>query len=472
LIRVDETSGGLFENANGLLQPTHYTYDALDNLIKVEQPQTSPSVIQTRRFAYDSLKRLIFATNPEQNTHSLLVHKNQNWAVKYEYDENSNLIKKTDSRESSPNNLLNITYAYDALNRLTTRSYANDSQNTPMVTYDYDDTNVEFAQGRLTRVITSGVSTTDYLQYDALGRVLQSKQTTSTPDGSKAYPFTYEYNRAGALTKEVYPSGKVVATEYDPAGRVAGVKKEGSDYYVGAVASDTTNRIQYSAHGAVSAMKLGNGWWEHTNFNARLQPIQIGLGSSSSNSSTLRLDYTYGSSNNNGNVLSQRIVVGTMDVTQTYDYDELNRLQKAEEKLSNTPFTSQWKQTFTYDRFGNRKFDVAQTTPASVLGPALDFSASSNHITTASYEYDSAGNVKQEPASPNNKSYAYDGENHQVAFTFNGATTHYVYDGDGRRVKLDFTQESYCSNGRDKGKGFAQNLILSSLLSIILSGTF
>jgi RHS repeat-associated protein len=151
----------------------------------------------------------------------------------------------------------------------------------------------------------------------------------------------------------------------------------------------------------------------------------------------LHLDDTYNTNiltNNNGNVLSQRIVVGTMDVTQTYDYDELNRLQKAEEKLSNTPFTSQWKQSFTYDRFGNRQFDTGQTTPASVLGPALDFSASSNHITTASYEYDSAGNVKQEPASPNNKSYAYDGENHQVAFTFNGATTHYVYDGDGKRV--------------------------------------
>ena len=141
-----------------------------------------------------------------------------------------------------------------------------------------------------------------------------------------------------------------MATEYDPAGRVAGVKKEAGDYYVGAIASDASNRIQYAAHGAVSAMKLGNGWWEHSNFNARLQPIQIGLGTTSSNSTTLRLDYTYGSSNNNGNVLSQRIVVGSMDVTQSYDYDELNRLQKAEEKLTDSPFTSQWKQSFTYAR--------------------------------------------------------------------------------------------------------------------------
>jgi hypothetical protein len=55
------------------------------------------------------------------------------------------------------------------------------------------------------------------------------------------------------------------------------------------------------------------------------------------------LNYTYqssGQANNNGNVLSQRIVVGSMDVTQTYDYDQLNRLQKAEEKLSGAIPTS------------------------------------------------------------------------------------------------------------------------------------
>jgi RHS repeat-associated protein len=447
LIRVDEpNANGDFEVSNTLVQPTHYTYDALDNLIKVEQPtQTTPSVNQIRRYAYDSLKRLIFAANPEQATHSLLAYKNQNWAVKYEYDENSNLVKKIDSRETAPNSnqLLTITYGYDELNRIKMRTYTNDLQGTPEVTYDYDDTGVEFAQGRLTKVTTTGVSTSEYLKYDALGRVLQSKQRTSTPDGNKDYPFTYEYNRAGALTRELYPSGKAVVTEYDLAGRVAGVKKEGGDYYVGAIASDATNRIQYTAHGAVKAMKLGNGLWEHSNFNGRLQPIQIGLGTSSSNSSSLQLDYTYHTTaltNNNGNVRSQHIVVGTMDVTQTYEYDELNRLQSAEEKLSGQTPTSQWKQSFTYDRFGNRKFDTSSTATfpqsgsTSVLGPQLDFNASNNRITTSGYEYDSAGNVKQEPTTSTNKSYAYDGENHQVSYSFNGAMTHYVYDGDGKRV--------------------------------------
>jgi len=35
------------------------------------------------------------------------------------------------------------------------------------------------------------------------------------------------------------------------------------------------------------------GKWEHANFYSRIQPTQIGLGISSTDSSMLELDYTY-----------------------------------------------------------------------------------------------------------------------------------------------------------------------------------
>ena len=54
-----------------------------------------------------------------------------------------------------------------------------------------------------------------YVQYDSLGRVLKSQQTT----GTQAFPFTYIYNDQG-LDTEIYPSGRKVETCYDPAGRV------------------------------------------------------------------------------------------------------------------------------------------------------------------------------------------------------------------------------------------------------------
>jgi hypothetical protein len=80
--------------------------------------------------------------------------------------------------------------------------------------------------------------------------------------------------------------------------------------------------MQYAATGAVTAMKLGNGLFEKTSFNGRLQPTQIALGTSANPSSVLELDYGYGpTASNNGNVMSQRIIAGgvpAMDVTQNY----------------------------------------------------------------------------------------------------------------------------------------------------------
>ncbi|MEW6126589.1 MAG: RHS repeat-associated core domain-containing protein [Acidobacteriota bacterium] len=170
-----------------------------------------------------------------------------------------------------------------------------------------------------------------------------------------------------------------------------------------------------------------------------MQPTQIGLGTSSSDSSLLRLDYTYGTSDNNGNVVSQRIVLTGLDVTQSYTYDQVNRLLSAEEKTTSTQ-AQQWKQAFTYDQFGNRNFDVANTT---LLEANPSISSSTNRINAANYLYDAAGNVTQEPSSPANKTYIYDGENHQIKFTVSSQTTSYEYDGDGRRVRKVNPNASY-----------------------------
>lgn len=97
------------------------------------------------------------------------------------------------------------------------------------------------------------------------------------------------------MTSLSYPSGRVVETKYDSAGRTAGIRDQQSGiYYAGAIGTDASNRLQYSAAGGVSVMKLGNGLWEHTNFNSRLQPTEIGLGTSSTSPSTVGLTYNYG----------------------------------------------------------------------------------------------------------------------------------------------------------------------------------
>jgi len=229
----------------------------------------------------------------------------------------------------------------------------------------------------------------------------------------------------------------VVNTSIDNAGRVAGVYKSGGNYYAGAVETDATNRIQYAPQGAPSVMKLGNNKWEHANFNSRLQPTQIGLGTSGTDSSLLRLDFGYGTTTNNGNVLTQTIVAPNLSRTQTYSYDTLNRLLKATEENPATPCVlgdnTKVCQEYGYDRFGNRwvslgLIPLASQTPTSLAS----FNQATNRL--ANGGYDNVGNLASYPVS---QTFTYDAENRQVNFNTTDATlnTAYTYDGDGRRVK-------------------------------------
>jgi YD repeat-containing protein len=93
-------------NTSGYNFETRYLYDVLGNLIKVTQGPQDTTNDQVRTFAYDSLSWLTSATNPENGT------------VSYSYDNNGNLLMKTDARTTATN------YVYDAMNRVTERSYS------------------------------------------------------------------------------------------------------------------------------------------------------------------------------------------------------------------------------------------------------------------------------------------------------------------------------------------------------------
>ena len=239
----------------------------------------------------------------------------------------------------------------------------------------------------------------------------------------QTYSMSYGYNLAGGQTSMTYPSGRIITSEYDGAGRLAGVRDQSSGvYYAGATSTDVTNRMQYAAHGAVSVMKLGNGLWEHTSFNNRLQPTQIGLGTSSADSSTMGLSYNYGTTNNNGNVQSVSYSGGGLSYTQSFGYDALNRLTTSNENSG-----SSWSQTNGYDQYGNRWIDYG----GGVHN--LSFSTSTNRITNTGYSYDAAGNLTNDTL----HSYTFDGENKIRGV--DAASDAYRYDGDGNRVRKNFT---------------------------------
>jgi RHS repeat-associated protein len=379
----------------GLEYVTTYTYDVLDNLRTVTQGE------QTRTFVYDSLSHLTATVNPESGTSS------------YQYDNNGNLSQKVDARS------VTTTYAYDALNRATTRSY---SDATPAVTYTYDAADISNSKGRLTSSSNS-VSTTSYTGYDAMGRITGSSQVT---DG-QTYSMSYAYDLAGNLTQQTYPSGRVVTTSYDNLGRLSQVSGQKS----GEANKTYVTSFSYTSHGAVKDMKLGNNLWEHTSYNSRLQPIEIGLGTTQAGVDRLKLNYFYGTINNNGNLQSQTVTVPNgPTLSQNYAYDALNRLKSVEEINGATQC---WKQTFIYDRYGNRTFDAAHTTyPSPLINPAIN-SANNRTAANQGYDYDLAGNLTTMPG----LAISYDAENHQVSANDGqsfGVST-YTYDAGGRRIK-------------------------------------
>ena len=352
-------------------------------------------------FTYDSLSRLKTAKNPEQvNTSSQMVE------TTYDYDAayaNSNLPQKTDARG------ITTTYTYDALNRVTSRTY---SDSTPAVAYKYDGQalpanspplfNRGYSTGRLVAVTHGGSSAGNYSGYDQLGRVTSSYQQTD----SQNYGFGYVYNLASQMTTETYPSGRAITTVYDVAGRASTINGQKT----GEANKTYASAFSYAAHGGIASMNLGNGLWEHTNFNSRLQPTLIGLGTTSADSSKLRLDYSFGTTNNNGNVLSQTITVGATVMSQSYGYDALNRLSSATE-------TGAWTQTYDYDRYGNRAVRAGSYIPNSSLTPQSAFagdmsafSASNNKIVLAGFGYDNAGNLTGDPTTGASQ-IAYDAEN-------------------------------------------------------------
>lgn len=418
VIRVDEpdSSGnlGALDSPN---QPTAYEYNVLDKLTRVVQGS------QTRMYVYDSLARLKQATNPESGI------------INYQFNDSGNLVQATDARGVA------TTYAYDNIGRMISRTY---SDGTPGVSYTFDNPLINYSKGRLTKV-SSLVSETEYTGFDNVGRITSHKQTT---DG-QSYTTSYMYDISGALIEQIYPSGRVVKNVLDNNGDLSMVKSkknQESGFW------NYAHHFNYTASGAIVSMQLGNGAWESTQFNSRLQPTQIGLGTAPNSTNLLDLDYSYGTwesgtlniQKNNGNIAQQTLTVPTADgnpgftATQTYTYDSLNRLRDAKEVVGSS---ETWKQTFTYDRYGNKRFDTANTTtlppgcPEAVCNPQIE--STTNRLVGS--QFDSSGNMIRDAE---NRKFTYNGESRQVkveATDQNGIPIstigEYFYDGNGKRVK-------------------------------------
>ena len=168
---VEDPAGTIdtFTNSIPLSFSTLYTYDVRDQLLGVMQGG------RDRSFTYDALGRLLTAVSPE-----LGAEVSPSGVQSYSYDPAGNLITRNAPRNAT------TSLIYDLRERVKKKTYG--GVLTPEVVYCYDgDVSGDCAggpagagfnrKGRLTRVKNSE-STTDYSEYDAMGRILKSQQTT------------------------------------------------------------------------------------------------------------------------------------------------------------------------------------------------------------------------------------------------------------------------------------------------------
>lgn len=417
-------------------QVTLYSYDALGNLLCVEQhgnvqstgcsaspSQDAASLWRVRRFTYDSLSRLLTATNPESGT------------IRYSYDNNNNLISKI---APAPNQTgaatVTTNFGYDELNRLVSKSFSSGGG----VVLLYDRSNlwgitIQNGIGRLSTEYNyaatgSGDSVGFVNSYDVMGHTVYQLQFNQRIPVQVNKAFNYAYNLDGSLKSITYPNGRVVQYAYNAAQRAVSGTDSANNYYTAA---------HYTPFGGLSSMVYGStpsftGITWSNSFNVRMQPVFLSAASPSQTVLNLGYNFTSCNSNggNNGNVCQvNNNKIGQSGRSESFQYDALNRLQSAT--------SSQWNQTYAYDIWGNL---LQKSVGGSVTPPDTPLNLTVNGRNQATnWCYDAAGNVVDPtqpcPGSPPYPNI-YDAENRLTsAKNTAGVITSFDYDAEGRRVK-------------------------------------
>jgi RHS repeat-associated protein len=419
----------VFEDPAGLNYETDYAYDALNNLLTVNQKGGDPNSAnwRTRTFTYNSLSQLTQAVNPESGT------------VNYTYNPDGTFATKVSPAPNQTGTAtVMTTYSYDALHRLTQKSFSDGA--TSSVKYGYDavaltgcsttppSLTITNGIGRRTAMCDAGGA--EAWSYDPMGRTLTDARITNTVTKTSSYT----YNPDGSPATLTYPSGHVIT--YTP--QSSGTNTVGRTLS----AADTPNSINYATaasyapSGALSTLTNGAGVVSTLYYNSRLQPCRISVKSSGTSPASCAdttnlgdvLDLSYGfnlGSADNGNVMSiTNNRSGASARSQLISYDNLNRILTA--KTTSTSGANCWDEQFGYDPWGNL-LSIGRISGYTCSNEELLSVTATSRNQISGDTYDSAGNLMTIPSVA---SYLYDAENHLK--TAGGVT--YTYDGNGKRV--------------------------------------
>lgn len=314
-----------------------FTYDSRGNQVEVKHGST---VLITN--GYDAYGRQIILTDKNAGT------------VTYDYDAFGQLKQQTDNASQT------YTMTYDDLGRLLTRQGPEGT-----TTNQYYNDNAGCSNNNLTKVIGFNGVEKEYT-YDILQRLQTEKLTI---DANNIYLTQYGYDTYGQLTSTTYPSGVVVANNYDNNGGLQTVSGGSAGNMTALFTATAINGF-----GQYTGFTLGNGKVStHTYTN--------GLPTRFYTQGVQDLNFSFDAAR--GNLLSRADAL--KGKTETFGFDDLNR-------LTSTTVNGVLQQSLSYD--GTTNFSMGNIMAKTDAG---NYVYNNNKIHAVAYITNTAGSNPDRP---------------------------------------------------------------------------
>ena len=385
---------------------TGYVYDERDLLFTVTDANT-PAGITT--YDYDlngNLARIMDANgNPTTYTYDLFdrldITQYANLSSSnFDYDKNSNLTRDT-TPSGKP-----VDYVYDALNRLTAKNFPL----TPALnmTYAYD------LGGRL--IDADNPAADIHFTHDALNRVGNVTQTINS------LPFTinYSYDKSGNRTHLVYPNGKTLDYVYDANDRLSDIKHNTANFLQ--YQYDPLDRRTQKSYLSTSlpltsyVYDLGNQLASVTNtlvngtaVSQYAYPIYDSVGNRKQLDRILGTQPTQSTQYNYNDIYELTGTTGAQ--THNYDYDNVANREIADSIAyahnNINQYTSVGGTTHLYDANGNLISDGTNTYTYDEQNRLLSMA---NSLSSAGYAYDAFNRRVSKTVNGVTTYFVYDGD--------------------------------------------------------------
>jgi RHS repeat-associated protein len=422
--------GRMWKKVDALGGATVFTYDEMQRPTKV----TYQGATQVTN-VYDSFG---------QRRSTVEYSSGQGRTTSYTYDAAGNQTEAVDPRGHR------VRFTYDNLGRVTLKQHklSSESAYSTDATFRYDDPAVAFSKGRLTQI--DDLSGSTRFTYDARGRV--SNRTTSINGLSQAMTTSLSFDAIGRATQMIFPNGGVQKTSYTDAGNVKQVLYNGAEY------------ASFSGHSATGRVGLKHTPRTDTTFTYDQKDLLASLVTTGAGGAQLQNDrYTYDEA---GNVLSildaraSKVVSGVdTDVSQTFVYDQVNRIVKAQGRYGGVASSMR---LFGYDggAAGGATQPIGLGNATTFHGTVQrSFAYTGQQVTSGggfAATYDAAGNMTTKTVDGVAWTYTFDHDNRlrqvkkggvvrlDVAYNYQGERVKKVfYPGGGRTITTYYVPGGY-----------------------------